>query len=91
MGIRVSKHASLRMQQRGVSEAFVLKILNNANVERPANDNCRLYRITPDLASALGDDRLGRYVVIWGDDTGEVVTVAPIYRGRAGAKYRKRY
>jgi hypothetical protein len=86
----ISRHASLRMAQRGISHDFISSILDNANIERPANDNCRLYRVSADLAHALGDDRIGRFAVIWSDDYGQVVTVLPIWQGRAGASYRKR-
>ena len=79
------------MRQRGISSPFLAKILENANVERPASDNCRLYRVTKDLAEVLGDDRLAKFAVIWSDDHGLVVTVVPISRGRAGAAYRKRH
>lgn len=85
----ISSHASTRMQQRGVSAMFLSTILNNANIERPAHNNCRLYRVTRDLARLLGDDRLARFAVIWSDDRGLVVTVVPISKGRAGARYRK--
>jgi hypothetical protein len=78
------------MRQRGLSAPFLSRILENADVERPANDNCRLYRMTKNLARALGDDRLARFAVIWSDDSGRVVTIVPISRGRMGARYRKR-
>jgi hypothetical protein len=87
----ISRHADRRMKQRGISWSFLTKILDNADVERPANDNCRLYRVTKDIARALGDDRLSKFAVIWSDDTGRVVTVVPIARGRAGARYRNRH
>ena len=90
MNCQLSRHADRRMKQRGVSEAFLNDILENADVERPANDNCRLYRVTRRLARSLGDDRLARFSVIWSDDRGQVVTVVPVFRGRAGAPYRKR-
>ena len=88
---QISRHAVLRMGQRGISAPFLAKIFENANVERPARDNCRLYRVTRDLAQVLGDDRLARFAVIWSDDHGHVVTIVPVQRGRAGAAYRKRH
>jgi hypothetical protein len=91
MDQQVSRHALSRMKQRGVSHGFLTEILDNADVERPANDNCRLYRVSRRLASSLGDDRLSRFAVIWSDDTGQIVTVVPIFGGRAGANYRKRH
>lgn len=90
MNYHLTRHATRRMQQRGVSTTFLNAILENADVERPANDNCRLYRVTRRLARCLGDDRLARFSVIWSDDNGEIVTVVPVFQGRAGAPYRRR-
>jgi len=91
MDHQLSRHASRRMKQRGVATSFLFDILDNADVERAANDNCRLYRVTKSLARSLGNDRLSRFAIIWSDDTGQIVTVVPVVRGRAGAPYRKRH
>ena len=89
MNTQLSNHARLRTQQRGVSPSFLERILENADVERAAGDNCRLYRVARSQARALGDERLAHFAVIWSDDTGGVVTVLPIAAGRAGARYRR--
>lgn len=91
MSTHISRHAFRRMDQRGVSGQFLEQILDHADVERFANDNWRLYRVTKAIAQSLGNDRLARYAVIWSDDTAQVVTVVPIHSGRAGSYYRKRH
>lgn len=91
MDIQVSAHARRRMQQRGVSPTFLAKLLDNADVERPSSRNCRLYRVTRERAGALGDEKLGRFAVIWSDDGGKVVTVLPIAAGRGGSYYRRKH
>ncbi len=91
MDCQLSRHASRRMQQRGVSPTFLVEILDNADVECPANDNCRLYRVTRELARSLGNDRLSRFAIIWSDDSGKVVTVVPVVRGRSGRSYRRNH
>lgn len=89
MNNQLSNHARQRMQQRGVSPALLMRILDNADVERAVGDNCRLYRVARDRACALGDEKLARFAVIWSDDSGAIVTVLPIAAGRAGARYRR--
>ena len=86
---RLSNHAQQRMQQRGVSAGLLERILENADVERAAGDNCRLYRVARNKARALGDEKLARFAVIWSDDSGAVVTVLPIAAGRSGSRYRR--
>lgn len=89
MDLNITRHARQRMQQRGVSLPFLHKFLDHADVERPSTANCRLYRVTRKRAKALGDDRLGRFAIIWSDDSGQIVTVLPISSTRAGAPYRR--
>lgn len=86
----LSHHAARRMKQRGICADFLAKILEHADIERPANDNCRLYRVTKRAAQKIGDDRLARFAVIWSDDSGMVVTVARLREGRPGRAYRHR-
>ena len=84
-----SFHASQRMQQRGITPNFLARILEHADIERAAGDNCRLYRVARSQARALGDDRLSRFAVILSDTSGAVVTVLPVTSGRSGARYRR--
>ncbi|MFT3810756.1 MAG: hypothetical protein QM698_12625 [Micropepsaceae bacterium] len=90
MRLEISDHASRRMRQRGVNMAFLERLLACADIERPANDNCRLYRVSRKLAQSLGDERLARFAVVYSDQTGKYVTVAPIHSGRKGVIYRRR-
>jgi len=86
----LSNHAKRRMKDRGIGREYLDLILDHADIERPANGNCRLYRVTKRMAQTLGDERLARFAVIWSDDGGHVVTAVPIACGRAGARYRRR-
>ena len=86
-----SDHSQLRSAQRGATKRFIDAILMHADIERPLGDNCRLRRVSRDRSRGLNiDDRLGRYALIWSDDTARVVTVMPLHDGTAGRRYRRR-
>lgn len=86
-----SHHSQLRSAQRGVPQPFIETILIHADIERPIGDNCRLMRVSRDRSRGLNiDDRLGRYAVIWSDDTARIVTVMPLHDGPTGRRYRRR-
>lgn len=91
MELEITRHARRRMQQRGVTARFVEKLFEHADVECASTDNCRLYRVTRNRARSLGDEKLGRFALIWSDNTAQVVTVLPIFAGRAGAHYRRKH
>lgn len=77
----LSRHASTRCAQRGLRPDFVSAILEHADIQRPAGQNCRLERVSRIKAQYLNlDDRLCRYAIIVSDTTAKVVTVMPIYR-----------
>jgi hypothetical protein len=87
----MSNHAQQRCQSRGVRKDFVTAILQNADVECAIGDNCRLLRVSHDRARKLNiNDQLGRYAVIWSDDTTRVVTVMPLRASNSGVRYRRR-
>ncbi len=76
----LSRHAAIRCAQRGVRPDFIVTVLENADIQRPAGRNCRLERVSLAKAQILNlDDRLGRYAVIVSDTTAEIVTVMPIH------------
>ena len=78
----MSSHAQHRCQARGLRQAFIGAILVNADVDRPIGDNCRIIRVSRQRARHLNiDDRLGRYAVIWSDDT----CVLPVNRWAASS------
>lgn len=86
----MSAHAQLRCQARGVRDAFVGAILTHADVDHPIGDNCRIIRVSRQRAQRLNiDDRLGRYAVIWSDDTSRIVTILPIHDSSSAARYRR--
>lgn len=86
----MSSHAQHRCQARGLRQAFIGAILVNADVDRPIGDNCRIIRVSRQRARHLNiDDRLGRYAVIWSDDTARVVTILPLHEGAFAARYRR--
>jgi hypothetical protein len=87
-----SKHSIIRAAQRGVTDCFVQAILVHADIERPIGDNCRLIRVSRRRSRTLNiDDRLGRYALIWSDDSARIVTVMPVHDGVNGRRYRKQY
>ena len=87
-----SEHSSRRAAQRGLTDRFVQTILVHADIERPIGDNCRLMRVSRRRSRKLNiDDRLGRYALIWSDDTARIVTVMPVYDGVNGRRYRKQH
>ena len=87
-----SEHSSKRAAQRGVTDRFVQAILVHADIECPIGDNCRLMRVSRRRSRNLNiDDRLGRYALIWSDDTARIVTVMPVHDGINGRRYRKQH
>lgn len=86
-----SEHSQVRASQRGVTDRFIEEILAHADVEQPIGDNCTLLRVSRRRSARLNiDDRLGRYALIWSDDTAQIVTVMPLHDGAAGRRYRRK-
>ena len=86
----LSKHAKRRCQSRGVRSDFVSAILHHADIDRPIGNNCRLLRVSRERARRLNiNDRLGRYAVIWSDNSTQVITVMALRESSSGARYRK--
>ena len=87
-----TEHSLRRAAQCGVTDNFIQSILTHADIERPIGDNCRLMRVSRRRSHKLNiDDRLGRYALIWSDDTSRIVTVMPLHDGIIGRRYRKQY
>lgn len=77
----MTRHALQRCQERGLRTLFVQTILDHADVDEAAGDNCRRLRVSAKRARHLNiDDSLARYALIWSDDSARVVTVLPITR-----------
>ncbi|WP_136057756.1 hypothetical protein [Candidatus Halocynthiibacter alkanivorans] len=69
---------------------FLDVLVEHANVDHPIGGNCNLLRVSSRQARRLNsDDRLGKYALIWSEDTGTIVTVMPLHRGKGGARYRR--
>lgn len=89
--MRYSCHGQVRGAQRGVTHRFLNAILAYADVDRPIGGNCRLLRVSRQRSDSLNvDDRLGRYALIWSDNTAQIVTVMPLHDGAAGRRYRRK-
>jgi len=90
--MRHSYHSQTRSAQRGATNDFVEAILAHADIEKPVGDNCRLMRVSRQRSLRLNiDDRLGRYALIWSDDTARIVTVMPLHENAAGRRYRQKH
>ena len=77
----MTQHALQRCQERGLRDTFVQAILDHADMDDAAGDNCRRLRVSSMRARQLNvDDSLARYAVIWSDDSARIVTVLPIAR-----------
>lgn len=87
----MTRHALQRCQERGLRNFFVQTILDHADVDEAAGDNCRRLRVSTKRAKHLNiDDSLARYALIWSDDSARVVTVLPITRSvRSGSRTRR--
>ncbi len=87
-----SRHSNRRSAQRGITKRFINALLANADVDRPIGGNCRLLRVSRQRSAALNiDDRLGRYALIWSDNTAQIVTVMPLHNGASGRRYRRQF
>lgn len=83
-------HAQTRCQQRGISHSLLVAILEEADIETPVGNNCRLQRVSRRTARARRlDDRVSRFAIIVSDDSQKIVTVLPLHR-HAGSKYSNR-
>lgn len=90
----LSRHAEVRLGQRGVTAAMLGALIEHADIESPVGGGCyalalsRRARAGTDLRAALGDatERLADLSVVVSED-GTVVTVLHRLRSRAGRRY----
>jgi hypothetical protein len=95
--LALTRHATLRAQQRGVTHAMLDALIHNADVEAPVGGGCTVLRLSRErlmdraLRASLGPmaDRLETLAVVLADETGEVVTVLRDHGGREGRRYRR--
>lgn len=93
----LTRHATLRAKQRGVTHAMLDALIIHADLEAPVGGGCTVLRFSrerlndPDLRASLGRtaDRLKSLAVIFADDNGDVVTVLHDHGGSAGRRYRR--
>ena len=87
--IPLTRHAATRCAQRGIRPEFLDELIGLSDVDTPIGSNCRLIRVSRKARDRqAASDKLGRYAIIWSDDTQSVVTVLPLKAGRAGRRYR---
>ena len=97
--LALTRHASLRANQRGVTHAMLDALMAHADIEAPVGSGCTVLRFSRerlmdrDLRASLGStaDRLKSLAVILADDTGNVVTVLHDHGGAEGRRYRARH
>ena len=95
--LALSRHASVRANQRGVTHAMLDALIAHADLEAPVGGGCTVLRFSRerlmdrDLRASLGAtaDRLGSLAVILADGTGDVVTVLHDHGGADGRRYRR--
>ncbi len=84
--VPLTRHAELRCAQRGIRRDFLAELIELSDVDTPIGSNCRLFRLSRNARQR--HDKVGRYAVIWSDDSQAVVTVVPVKSTRAGRRYR---
>jgi hypothetical protein len=95
--LALTRHATLRAKQRGVTHAMLDAFVNYADLEAPVGRGCTVLRFSRerlmdrDLRASLGrtPDRLSSLALILADDGGEIVTVLHHRRGPGGRRYRR--
>lgn len=95
--IQLSRHATARLRQRGVSEALIEALMEHADVEVHVGGGCTALRCSrgqladPNVRLAVGPDcdRLGSLALVFSSLTGEVVTVLHDRGGPQGRRYRR--
>lgn len=85
----ISRHAAVRMANRGVTKAFLTALVTHADVETPVGDGATALRVSRNWARRLNlDDRLHRYSVVLSADS-TVVTILPMTPTQRGRRYRR--
>ncbi len=83
MSLSLTRHASLRRQQRGISNKRLHAFFEHADIDRPAGRNCHELRVSHEIAATIhGGEKLSRLAAIVSDDTFEIVTMKHVTRRR---------
>jgi hypothetical protein len=94
---KFTKHATIRIQQRGVSYEVIGVILDYADLDNDIGSGCYSIWISKRrlrdraLRSKLGSalDRAAGITLVISGDSGEVVTVMHDHGGKRGRRYRR--
>ena len=94
---RLTRHAAVRANQRGVTHQTVEAVFAWADVELPARDGCTILRFSRDrladrdLRATLGPlaDKVCSLALVVAGDTGRVVTVLHDHGRPHGRHYRR--
>lgn len=93
MSYTLSKHATRRIQQRGIRPAILAAFMAHANHDAPAGGGCIVVRMNSrqwhDPEIRQHRERFRGLSVIFNEGTSEIVTVLRARRGPAGRRYRK--
>ncbi len=93
---KLSKHATTRVQQRGVRQWVVDSLFNEADVEHPVGGGCRaltlsrrrVVELRGEGASVGELEVLGRHFLVISPD-GTIVTIGKVQSGTKGRHYRR--
>jgi hypothetical protein len=93
----MTRHASIRANQRGVTHDMLDALIAYADFEASVGGGCTVLRLSRDrledrdLRASLGSsaDRLASLAVVLADDTGQIVTVLHDHGSAEGRRYRR--
>jgi hypothetical protein len=87
--INLSQHARKRCRQRGIPNRRLSAIIDLADIDVPIGSNCRMLRVSRQLARTIRDGgRLKDVTVIYSDSNAQVVTVLHALNSERGRRYR---
>lgn len=88
MEIAISRHAEIRMAQRGLNSVDLDFLLSEAEVEHSVGGGAVLVCLARAQAEFGPESKLARYGVILAAD-GTIVTVLPLRSTRSGRRYHR--
>lgn len=87
MSFKISRHASLRQAQRGISDAELAWLLREADLEVPAGRTATFLCLSHRKREAVSNDKIAKYGVVV-STCGSVITVMPVYKSRSASQKR---
>ncbi len=90
-----TRHAVIRAQQRGITQAQIDAVLKNADRETPRGTGCaaiwisrrELQRIGPKTPEGIPTDRLRGLIILQSDNETSITA----FRNQRGCKYRRNF